>query len=262
MPQNKIAYFQGGGGVNEPTPGQKKYKSDPALIVQPRFKEPFYRNYDLYTVPGMENVGPGTGWHGLQNYESIKDFLNDRRKHLQSRYVADDSWQLDSGQQTKKNPDVKARMSILGRIIKYASSSISSISQWRVKQDNNSIDFPLDEFMDPAVEEGIDEQADHNTNEIGGFLDDYLPENDFEDKDSSTLNFGRDYTGNTGPDISNEDLQKMVEKYLNSSPTHGLYGLPDGVDLPDEDLEDPNNSNPNFGTTENGITMYEDKWNI
>ena len=101
MSVNKKAYFQGGGGV-EPTPGQKKYKSDPALVVQPRFKEPFYRNYDLYTIPGMEEVGPGTGWHGLQNYKSVQDFLKDRRKRLQPRYVADDSWQIDSGERVKQ----------------------------------------------------------------------------------------------------------------------------------------------------------------
>lgn len=120
MSVNKKAYFQGGGGVNEPTPGKKKYKSDPALVVQPRFKEPFYRNYDLYTIPGMEEVGPGTGWHGLQNYKSVKDFLADRRKRMQPRYVADDSWQIDSGERVKKNPDCKARMAILERIIKTA----------------------------------------------------------------------------------------------------------------------------------------------
>ena len=63
---NKKAYFQGGGGVNEPTPKKKKYKSDPAIVVQPRFEEPLYRNYDLYNVPG--NHGPGAGYHDLTKY--------------------------------------------------------------------------------------------------------------------------------------------------------------------------------------------------
>lgn len=116
----KKAYFQGGGGVNEPTPGEKKYKSDPAIVVQPRFKEPFYRNYDLYTIPGMEHIGPGTGWHGLQNYKSVQDFLKDRRERLKPRYVADDSWQIDSGDRVKKNPDRKARMAIFEKIMKAA----------------------------------------------------------------------------------------------------------------------------------------------
>lgn len=120
MSRNKAAYFQGGGGVNEPTPGEKKYKSDPAIVVQPRFKEPFYRNYDLYTIPGMEDVGPGTGYHGLQNYKSVAEFLEARRERLKPRYVADDSWQLDSGKRTKENPNIKARASIFHRIIKTA----------------------------------------------------------------------------------------------------------------------------------------------
>lgn len=120
MSLNKKSYFQGGGGVNEPTPGEKKYKSDTAIVVQPRFKEPFYRNYDLYTIPGMEEVGPGTGWHGLQDYKSVQEFLKDRRERLKPRYVADDSWIIDSGQHVKKNPDRKARMSIFEKIIKTA----------------------------------------------------------------------------------------------------------------------------------------------
>lgn len=120
MSVNKKAYFQGGGGVNEPTPGKKKYKSDPAIVVQPRFKEPFYRNYDLYTIPGMEDVGPGTGYHGLQNYKSVQEFLAARRERLKPRYVADDSWQVDSGERIKKNPERKARMSLFEKIIKQA----------------------------------------------------------------------------------------------------------------------------------------------
>ncbi len=119
MVKSKFAYFQGGGGVNEPTPGKKKYKSDPALVVQPRFKEPFYRNYDLYTIPGMENVGPGTGWTGLQNYKDVKEFLKDRRERLKPRYVSDDSWQIDSGKRVK-NPNITARAALLNRMVKVA----------------------------------------------------------------------------------------------------------------------------------------------
>ena len=117
---NKVAYFQGGGGVNEPTPGKKKYKSAPAIVVQPRFKEPFYHNYDLYTIPGMEDIGPGTGWHGLQNYKNVQEFLEDRRERLGPRYVADDSWQIDNGERVKKNPDRKARLDIFERIVRRA----------------------------------------------------------------------------------------------------------------------------------------------
>lgn len=122
MSLSKKGYFQGGGGVNEPTPGEKKYKSDPALVVQPRFKEPFYYNYDLYTIPGMEDIGPGTGYHGLQNYKSVQEFLADRRERLKPRYVADDSWQVDSGERVKKNPGIKARAAIFERIVKTANA--------------------------------------------------------------------------------------------------------------------------------------------
>lgn len=120
MSLDKKGYYQGGGGVNEPTPGKKKYESDPAIVVQPRFKEPFYRNYDLYTIPGMEDIGPGTGYHGLQNYKSVQEFLEERRARLKPRYVADDSWQVDSGDRVKKNPDRKARMAIFEKILKKA----------------------------------------------------------------------------------------------------------------------------------------------
>jgi hypothetical protein len=120
MSKNKIAYFQGGGYGNEPTPGKKKYKSDPAIVVQPRFKEPFYRNYDLYKIPGMEEIGPSAGWHDLQNYESVQQFLEASRKRLQPRYVADDSWQIDDGSRVKKNPTRQARLSIIERIVKVA----------------------------------------------------------------------------------------------------------------------------------------------
>jgi hypothetical protein len=120
MSRSKIAYFQGGGGANEPTPGKKKYESDPAIVVQPRFEEPFYRNYDLYTIPGMEHIGPGSGYHGLQNYKSVAEFLKARRERMKPRYVADDSWQIDSGKRVKKNPDKKARMAIFEKIIKQA----------------------------------------------------------------------------------------------------------------------------------------------
>lgn len=120
MSLSKKGYFQGGGGVNEPTPGEKKYKSDTAIVVQPRFKEPFYRNYDLYTIPGMEHIGPGTGWHGLQDYKSVQEFLKDRRERLKPRYVADDSWIVDNGNHVKKNPERKARMAIFEKILKTA----------------------------------------------------------------------------------------------------------------------------------------------
>jgi hypothetical protein len=368
MCPNKKAYFQGDGGPNEPTPGKKKYKSDPAIVVQPRFEEPFYRNYDLYTIPGMEHVGPGTGWHGLQNYKSVKEFLDARRERLKPRYVADDSWQMDNGNRVKKNPERQARASIFEKIIKqarmpgmslvhklndkfkgddndgpnfdYGDGAYTAMSEgkkiktitdaphkspgaffaddnedhmlppkehgtsiydWKnspyqgvpkapkKKHDVHSIDYPIDEnigsgpilgdsesYNSPiqlgptgepdtsispeSVNLGDSESYPYSA-QIGGLLDKYLPQNDSEDKTPAELDFGRDYTGDE-PKMDSEKVKNLIDKYLNPAPTSGLFGLPDGVDLPDEDLGNPTNINPDYGTTDVGITMYEDKWNI
>ena len=162
MSQSKKAYFQGGGGVNEPTPGKKKYKSDPALVMQPRFKEPFYRNYDLYTIPGMEEVGPGTGWHGLQNYKSVQEFLQDRRERLKPRYVSDDSWQLDNGSRTKKNPNITARAALLSRLVKTAGD------------DNDGPNFDYGDGAYTAMSEGkkMKSITDHKSKGPGAFFAD------------------------------------------------------------------------------------------
>lgn len=172
MLKNKSAYWQGGGGVNEPTPGQKKYKSDPAIVVRPRFKEPFYRNYDLYTIPGMEDVGPGTGYHSLQNYKSVQEFLAARRERLRPRYVADDSWQLDNGARVKKNPERKARMAIFQKITKMAGPNydlgkglysemsddkVDSVKEFRNKDEHGPGAFFADDnadYMLPPKEHG------------------------------------------------------------------------------------------------------------
>jgi hypothetical protein len=260
---NKQAYFQGGGGVNEPTPGKKKYHSDEAIVVQPRFKEPFYQNYDLYTIPGMEDVGPGTGWHGLQNYKSVAEFLKARRERLKPRYVADDSWQLDNGERTKKNPKMKARAKLLSRIIKRA------------------IDFPLDETLDPTVGDNQGEEAKGPL----GYSDVSTPAYDFEEKSPATLDFGRDYSGSNqyprgcpncgfnGDDVDLFDTTYPCPKCHQGGALYagegeppltpgseGPYGLPEGIDLPDEDLTNSNNINPDYGTTDSGNTSYQNIW--
>jgi hypothetical protein len=297
---NKVAYFQGGGGVNEPTPGEKKYKSDPAIVVQPRFKEPFYRNYDIYEIPGFEHIGPGAGWHSLQNYKSVQDFLEARRERLSPRYVADDSWQIDSGKRVKTNPNMNARAALLSRIIKsagdvndgpnfdYGKGLYSNMDKYKsVKDfeehadkgpgaffaDDNDIDFPVDEYISPEISAPDTDTEDNDNpvgqaNQMGGYLDEYLPENDFEGKPPTALDFGRDYDLESierlkelTPEAAPHDLesiQNLLEKYL----SHGLYGLPDGVDLPDEDLGSPTDLNPDYGTLGPESLMYEDKWNI
>lgn len=285
----KVAYFQGGGGVNEPTPKKKKYKSETAITVQPRFKEPLYRNYDLYDVPGEH--GPGPGWHSMQNYKSIQDFLKARRKKLKDKYKGDDTWQEDSGKRVKKKSSIEARASLLSRFIKiagdendgpnfdYGKGLYSNMDKYKSVEDfkehadkgpgsffadDNDIDFPNDEYIDPTLTAPDDNMPENGSdagkgNQIGGYLDEYLPEDDFEGKPPSALNFGRDYVE---LDIPEKHLKELVEKYLSSEPTHGQYGLPDGVDLPDEDLGDPNDLNPDYGTLGPESLIYEDKWNI
>lgn len=235
----KIAYFQGGGGVNEPTPKKKKYKSDKAIVVQPRFKEPFYNNYDAYETPGEHS--PGSGWHSMENYKSISEFLKAKRKKMKDKYKADDSWIEDNGKITK-NPDIKARAAMLSKLTKIA------------------IDFPNDEYIDPGLATGNQENTGYS-NPMGGYLDKYPPQDDFEGKPPTALNFGRDYVENEEPTklpIDIKDIEPLLDKYL----SHGLFGLPDGVDLPEEDSGDSSNLNPEYGTIGPESLMYEDKWNI
>lgn len=114
----------GGGGVNEPTPGKKKYKSDTAIVVQPRFVEPFYRNYDLYDVEGVDGPakhGSGSGWSHMNEHKSVKDFLEFRRKRLQGKYVAEDSWIEDTSANRKERVEkMKIRASLLSKLVKTA----------------------------------------------------------------------------------------------------------------------------------------------
>ena len=218
----KKAYFQGGGGVNEPAPKKKKYKSEKAIVVQPRFEEPFYRNYDLYDVPGKH--GPGAGWHSMQKYKSISEFLKAKRKKLKDKYKADDSWIENDGKITKDNK-IKSRAKLFSKILKLA------------------IDFPIDEYIDPNIASGDSEDFMGQINPAGGLLTGYLPLNDFEGKFPEVLNFGRDYVDENKESLPLEGIEDLLDKYL----SHGLYGLPDGVDLPEEELKD-HNPNPYYGT--------------
>lgn len=241
MSQNKKAYFQGGGGVNEPEPKKKKYKSDPAIVVQPRFKEPFYHNYDLYNTPGEHS--PGAGWHDMEKYKSVSEFLKAKRKKLKDKYKADDSWIMDDNSKTKKNPNIEARASIFQTIIKVA------------------IDFPIDdqietEYGGPMGEVSEDDNPVGQANLTGGYLDEYLPENDFEGKAPTELDFGRDY-------VDGDIMEKLFNKYLTPSETE-LFGLPDGID-PNSDLdaeETMDVEEPFTGTSDIGTEVYEDKWNV
>ncbi len=124
MLKNKLAYFQGGGGINEPTPGKKKYSVEKAITVQPRFVEPFYRNYDLYDVEGVDGPakhGPGSGWNHMDDHKSIKEFLKFRRERLKNKYVASDTYIEDTPANYKSRADrMKIRADIFSEIIKTA----------------------------------------------------------------------------------------------------------------------------------------------
>lgn len=233
---SKKAYFQGGGGVNEPAPKKKKYKSDPAIVNQPRFEEPLYRNYDLYDTPGKHS--PGAGWHSMQKYKSVAEFLAAKRKKLKDKYKADDSWIQDNGEITKKNP-MKARARLLSQLVKTA------------------IDFPIDD----QIESTIDHDGDLSNHSLEMGMAVPLTAPDFEGKLPTELDFGRDYVEDKIP-VDHDLLEIMMDKYLDHEPTQELYGLPDGFDHSEEEDTEISELNPDYGTLGPESLMYEDKWNI
>lgn len=213
--KNKKAYFQ---GTEEPAPKKKKYKSEPKIVDQVRFKEPFYRNYDAYDVPGEH--GPGSGWHSMQQFKSIKDFLDARRKKLKNKYVADDSYIQDDGSITKKKSSF--RMKMLTKL---------------------AIDFQLDQYSSPQTE--VPDNSVAGANSLGGHMDSYLAINDDEGKSPTSLNFSRDLDSQAPI-----NMEKLLSKYINpgNSP---LLGMPDGVDDEAKDAtETVDNLNPYYGTTD------------
>jgi len=72
---NKTGYYQGGGGVNEPTPGQKKYPVDP-LNEQSRSKDKHMNGESPFP-----DVGPVDGMHPSPSSAEPKDEL-ERKKML------------------------------------------------------------------------------------------------------------------------------------------------------------------------------------
>lgn len=227
---NKYSYFQ---GTEEPTPKKKKYKSDKAIVVQPRFEEPLYHNYDLYDVPGNDKkskLGPGAGWHSMQNYKSIADFLKARREYMKDKYKAKDSYIEDTENNKKERiSKMKIRAKLLYKIVKIA------------------IDFPSDNLNSGSILGDSGTYSDSIP--IGGLLDKYLPEPDLEGKSPDKLNFGRDYAED------NDIIEDSNKKSLNPKETP-LYGLPDGI-IPQEDLDSPSVEQPQYGITDSGNTTYE-----
>jgi hypothetical protein len=248
MSQNKQSYFQNGQGKdspNTPTPGKKKYKSDKAILVQPRFEEPLYKNYDTYETDGVSGKakhGPGAGWHDMGKYKSITEFLKAKRKKIKDKYKADDSWIEDSGKLSKKKKAYR-RMQLLCAFTKTA------------------IDFAIDDQIN-SISILPPEGVYNGSTPISGYLDKYLPQHDFEGNSPDKLNFGQDYTDEfddkNEKELSQEELDKLIEKYL-STKESPLMGLPNGI-KPEEDLDADytvNDINPEYGTTDSGNTTYE-----
>src|SRR5882724_309506 len=89
---NKYSYFQ---GTEEPKPKKKQYKSEKVEHEKARFKEPFYRNYDLYeTLGNKSKIGPGSGWHQMMKNKSISEFLKKKRQKMKGKYKAASSLEI------------------------------------------------------------------------------------------------------------------------------------------------------------------------
>lgn len=217
MLQNKISYFQG-------TEKPKKYKPDKSIIEQPRFKEVFYKNYDTYDIGSN---GPGSGWHNMHKYKSVSDFLNSKRKRMKNKYKD------TINNRKKRHEKIQSRINFFYRIIKLA------------------IDFPIDEQIN-LEPESVNSYSD--TVPIGGQLDEYLTQSDFESKTPDQLNFGRDYIEDASNIITNNNNNNSL-----SASEPSLYGMPDGIE-PQEDLDAPNSENPHYGILESGTDIYDKMW--
>lgn len=164
MTQEKKSYYYGGGGGGEPSPGKKKYVVEKAIVVQPRFKEPFYRNYDLYETPGPDGkpseMGPGVGQHSFNKYKSMADFIAAKRKRMKNRYIAQDSYKADDSKSKERVKKIKARLTLLSQITKVA------------------IDFPLDQYFQNTDTETESDNLVGKVNPMGGYPDKYFPIDD------------------------------------------------------------------------------------
>ena len=224
MLKNKTSYFQ---GTEEPKPKKQQYEPDDSIVAQPRFVEPFFKNYDAYNVKGKH--GPGAGWHEMSKYKSTKDFIKAKRKKLKNKYKAKDSY--------NRKKKIKARINLLGKIMKVA------------------IDFPIDDNINSTPILG-DSGSYIDSVPIGGRGDKYFALNDFEGKRPEQLNFGRDYTEDEEADPYLYDLEEIL------NPKEPDLLFPNGFD-PEEDLDADktvNNPNTEYGITDSGNTVYKNMW--
>lgn len=184
-----------------------------------RFTEPFYTNYDLYEVDGVDGKakqGPGAGFYQkMHEYKSVSDFLKKKRK-----------------KRNKKKAEL--RMKILKSLFKCA------------------IDFPIDDQIKNPITPEQNSSIEISL-PFGGITDEYLPLNDKEDKDPTKLNFGRDYQ-NEGEEL--ETIEDFLKQINPSEPP--LLGLPDGMDPKDETADKTlSNRYQDYGTTDSGNKTYD-----
>lgn len=242
--KKKVAYFLGGGGVNDPTPKKPKYIPDPAIIIESRL--PFYDNYNTYDAEGVnrpEQNGPVAGFYqNMSKVNGVSDFIEGKHRD-RNRYIIDNNFVTKPS--AKHNKRARRRAIIWG-IIKQAN-------------DENNIDFPSDSLDSTpmAWSPGVGDAA-----QIGGYLDKYLPEDDFEGKPPTALDFGRDYAG---PPLDMEeyisDLLEQFEKHVKipKSQEPDLFGLPDGIS-PKSDLDSPSEEDPEYGIMDSGTEIYNKMW--
>jgi hypothetical protein len=167
-----------------------------------------------FDVPLHKNYDYGEGFYqNMQDYKSVKEFLKKRKK---------------------KNKKSSLRTKILKVLLKHA------------------IDFPVDDsFKDPIQLE--ENNSIQTALPMGGLTDEYLPENDNEDKMPTTLNFGEDYQNDGSEEETIEDF--LSEVNTSESP---LLGLPDGLDSEDKTADKTiSNRSSDYGTTNSGNTLYD-----
>ena len=239
MSLNRQSYFQGGGGLNEPSPKKEKYKPEKSEIVQTRFEEPFYRNYDLYDVPGK--YGPGTGAYHINKHKSIKKFLNKKRKKMKKKYAQDNWMEEQSARIKERTNKIKLRTKLLSQLVK------------------NAIDFSIDDQINSGI---IEDKLDmyQNSVKMDGRLDRYYPLNDFEGKSPEKLNFGRDYEDSSFEEEL--ELPDDLDGKIFSPKETDLMGMPNGFD-PEEDLDADrtySGLNPDYGITDSGNLVYQNMW--
>jgi hypothetical protein len=245
----KQAYFQSGDKKNDPTPKKKQYKSDTAIVVQPRFEEPLYRNYDLYNTEGENGPpkhGPGAGlYQNMDKYKSIEDF---RKKKKKLNYKAEDKYIQDDGKITSKRAE--RRLELLKIFAGLDSNNLEE-------------DIVDNQIQSDPILGGNGTVADSNL--TGGLTDVYVPPPDPEDKTPDKLNYGRDFENDAlSAEESIKDksrlrflikeIEKLLNKYITPSEP-SLYGLPDGI-IPKEDLDNFENKNPYYGVTDSGNLSY------